>query len=220
MRRCAAALRTTRHIRRPYLPSPIALSAAAPSGCAPSVQSPRARPERSASPPALVRLPVGLPSRSQRQAPSTQRHARPTHHHHPQPLETHTTAHLSSAACAREALNAPAHAHPRALGATMISCLLLLNAKGDVILQRHYRHDVPKTAIDAFRTKVIGAKESMSKPPVMLYEGCSFLCVWPFTPPTLPHTLTPPPHPHQLRPPPKHVRGHGTKGQRQCRVGV
>ena len=42
----------------------------------------------------------------------------------------------------------------------MISSLLIMNAKGDVVISRQYRGDVSVTAAEAFRLKIVAAKET------------------------------------------------------------
>jgi len=56
-----------------------------------------------------------------------------------------------------------------------ISAILLVNAKGDVIISRYYRADVTEQAATNFRLKVIAAKEAGSQPPIKLINNCSFL---------------------------------------------
>mmetsp|Transcript_5447 Transcript_5447/g.10379 ORF Transcript_5447/g.10379 Transcript_5447/m.10379 type:complete len:429 (+) Transcript_5447:180-1466(+) len=57
----------------------------------------------------------------------------------------------------------------------MISMLYLMNAKGDVIIQRQYRDDVSSSATDVFRAKVIAAKEASTSPPVRLLDSSTFV---------------------------------------------
>ncbi|KAL0238086.1 hypothetical protein GEMRC1_012559 [Eukaryota sp. GEM-RC1] len=54
----------------------------------------------------------------------------------------------------------------------MISSLLLLNTKGEVLLWRRYRGDVSRSEADFFRTKVVAAKEFRS--PVTQLGSCTF----------------------------------------------
>lgn len=57
----------------------------------------------------------------------------------------------------------------------MISGVLLISRKGDVVLSRFYRDTATRRAADAFRLQVIAAKETGTKPPILLIDGCSFL---------------------------------------------
>lgn len=57
----------------------------------------------------------------------------------------------------------------------MISAVLIINRKGEIVISRFYRDDVTKAAADAFRLKVIASKETGSSPPVKLLDGTSFL---------------------------------------------
>lgn len=40
----------------------------------------------------------------------------------------------------------------------MASTLIIVNQKGEEVISRHYRSDIPKASIDAFRTKIIASK--------------------------------------------------------------
>jgi AP-2 complex subunit mu-1 len=55
----------------------------------------------------------------------------------------------------------------------MISAILFLTPKGDVIISRAYRGDVPRTVADTFRQRVIASKESAA--PVFLDGDTSFV---------------------------------------------
>jgi AP-2 complex subunit mu-1 len=55
----------------------------------------------------------------------------------------------------------------------MISALLFINLKGEVIISRFYREDVSRTAIDAFRTRIIAAKKFGT--PVVNLDKASFM---------------------------------------------
>lgn len=55
----------------------------------------------------------------------------------------------------------------------MISALLFLNLRGEVIISRFYRDNVSRTAVDAFRTRIIAAKKLTS--PVVNIDKTSFL---------------------------------------------
>mmetsp|Transcript_14673 Transcript_14673/g.19152 ORF Transcript_14673/g.19152 Transcript_14673/m.19152 type:complete len:429 (+) Transcript_14673:239-1525(+) len=58
----------------------------------------------------------------------------------------------------------------------MISMIMILNQKGDILLSRQYRDDVSRAAADSFRLQVIAAKETGSQVgPVKRIENCSFL---------------------------------------------
>jgi AP-2 complex subunit mu-1 len=57
----------------------------------------------------------------------------------------------------------------------MISAILLINQRGEIVLTRFYRDDVSRAAADAFRLKVIASKETGTMPPVLQLDGCSFL---------------------------------------------
>lgn len=57
----------------------------------------------------------------------------------------------------------------------MISGVLFVNAKGEVLVSRYYRDDVSKQATDAFRHQVVQAKEAAGGVPIVHLEGTSFL---------------------------------------------
>jgi len=57
----------------------------------------------------------------------------------------------------------------------MISMIMVLNQKGDIMISRQYRDDVSRAAADSFRLQVIAAKETGSQAPVKRIENCSFL---------------------------------------------
>jgi len=57
----------------------------------------------------------------------------------------------------------------------MISMIMVLNQKGDIMISRQYRDDVSRAAADSFRIQVIAAKEAGSQAPVKRIENCSFL---------------------------------------------
>jgi AP-2 complex subunit mu-1 len=57
----------------------------------------------------------------------------------------------------------------------MISALLIINQKGEIVISRFYRDDVTRSAADQFLKKVIASKETGSQPPVELIEGNTFL---------------------------------------------
>ncbi len=57
----------------------------------------------------------------------------------------------------------------------MISQLFVLSARGDTIVARDYRHDVPRTSHDAFfRALKFGAGEEGDVAPVFLLEGVNY----------------------------------------------
>lgn len=58
---------------------------------------------------------------------------------------------------------------------TMISAIFLINQKGEVVIFRTYRGDVPRSAIDTFRTEVIAKKNTGSRPPILNFEDISYL---------------------------------------------
>jgi len=55
----------------------------------------------------------------------------------------------------------------------MISVILFINQKGEIVISRFYREDVSRAAVDAFRTRVIAAKKF--GPPVISLDKCSFM---------------------------------------------
>lgn len=57
----------------------------------------------------------------------------------------------------------------------MASVVFFVNLKGDEIVARHFRHDVPKSAMDSFREKIIISKATGQHPPVVNIEGTTFL---------------------------------------------
>ena len=59
----------------------------------------------------------------------------------------------------------------------MASTVLIVNQKGDEIVARHYRNDIPKTALDTFRNKVVKGKVTGQAPPVTLLDGTTFLYI-------------------------------------------
>eukprot|EP00934_Nitzschia_sp_Nitz4_P007905 Nitzschia sp. Nitz4//scaffold102_size76354//34682//36251//NITZ4_005632-RA/size76354-snap-gene-0.137-mRNA-1//-1//CDS//3329532249//7895//frame0 len=59
----------------------------------------------------------------------------------------------------------------------MISMIMILNSKGDIMISRQYRDDVSRSAADAFRLQVIATKETGTEAPVKRIENCSFLYV-------------------------------------------
>ena len=57
----------------------------------------------------------------------------------------------------------------------MISLVMLINAEGEILISRQYRDDVDVDAAAAFRIKVVAAKESGTKPPVVILDGKSYM---------------------------------------------
>mmetsp|Transcript_6856 Transcript_6856/g.9990 ORF Transcript_6856/g.9990 Transcript_6856/m.9990 type:complete len:432 (-) Transcript_6856:178-1473(-) len=57
----------------------------------------------------------------------------------------------------------------------MISMIMVLNQKGDILISRQYRDDVSRSAADTFRMQVIAAKETGAQPPIQRIDNCSFL---------------------------------------------
>ncbi|CAB9522503.1 AP-2 complex subunit mu [Seminavis robusta] len=57
----------------------------------------------------------------------------------------------------------------------MISMIMVLNQKGDIMISRQYRDDVGRAAADSFRLQVVAAKETGTEAPVKRIENCSFL---------------------------------------------
>lgn len=60
---------------------------------------------------------------------------------------------------------------------TMISAVLLINAKGDIVISRVYRDDVTINTANSFRMKVIAAKETGSDPPIKQINKTHFLYI-------------------------------------------
>mgnify|MGYP000191313504 CR=1 FL=1 len=59
----------------------------------------------------------------------------------------------------------------------MISAVLLINAKGDIVISRVYRDDVTINTANSFRMKVIAAKETGSDPPIKQINKTHFLYI-------------------------------------------
>ena len=59
----------------------------------------------------------------------------------------------------------------------MISMIMVLNQKGDILISRQYRDDVSRSAADSFRLQVVAAKETGGSQagPIKRIENCSFL---------------------------------------------
>jgi AP-2 complex subunit mu-1 len=56
-----------------------------------------------------------------------------------------------------------------------ISLLQIVNAKGEVVIARHFRDDISKSTAEAFGLKVVAAKETGSDPPLKQIDGASFM---------------------------------------------
>lgn len=59
----------------------------------------------------------------------------------------------------------------------MISAVLLINAKGDIVISRVYRDDVTINTANSFRMKVIAAKETGSEPPLKAINKTHFMYI-------------------------------------------
>lgn len=59
----------------------------------------------------------------------------------------------------------------------MISAVLLINAKGEIVISRVYRDDLMINSANAFRMKVVAAKETGSDPPVKKIDKTHFLYI-------------------------------------------
>ena len=57
----------------------------------------------------------------------------------------------------------------------MISAVMIMNQRGDVIIYRVYRDDVTRDATQAFRMNVIARKETGTMPPVLYIDKSSYL---------------------------------------------
>lgn len=57
----------------------------------------------------------------------------------------------------------------------MISAVFIVNSRGELLIQRHYKDNITKSAINAFRQRVIAAKQFTS--PIVQMDKCSFLFV-------------------------------------------
>jgi AP-2 complex subunit mu-1 len=55
----------------------------------------------------------------------------------------------------------------------MISAILFINLKGEIVISRYYRDNVSRSAVDAFRTQVISAKKTGV--PIVYIDKCSWL---------------------------------------------
>lgn len=59
----------------------------------------------------------------------------------------------------------------------MASTIFFVNQKGEEVVSRHYRNDITKTSMDAFRQKIIASKATGQNPPVLQIEGTSFVYI-------------------------------------------
>merc|ERR1712032_1504316 len=60
------------------------------------------------------------------------------------------------------------------VAATMISSILLINLKGEILILRAYKDDVSRAELQVFCNRVVAAKESRDKP-VQNLNGCHFI---------------------------------------------
>jgi AP-2 complex subunit mu-1 len=59
----------------------------------------------------------------------------------------------------------------------MASTIFFVNLKGDEVVSRHFRNDISKQAMDAFRNKIVIAKATGQNPPVVRFEETTFLYI-------------------------------------------
>jgi len=59
----------------------------------------------------------------------------------------------------------------------MASTVFFVNQKGEEVVSRHFRTDVTKSSMDAFRNKIIAMKATGQNPPVIQLEGSSFMYI-------------------------------------------
>eukprot|EP01031_Cornospumella_fuschlensis_P037732 gene37732-45840_t len=59
----------------------------------------------------------------------------------------------------------------------MASTVFFVNQKGDEVVSRHFRTDINRTAMDAFRSKVIATKVTGSNAPVVIVDGTTFVYI-------------------------------------------
>ena len=57
----------------------------------------------------------------------------------------------------------------------MASTIFFVNLKGEEVVSRHFRNDIPKQAIDAFRNEIVIAKATGQNPPVVRIEDTTFV---------------------------------------------
>ncbi|MES1907032.1 MAG: hypothetical protein MHM6MM_000230 [Cercozoa sp. M6MM] len=56
-----------------------------------------------------------------------------------------------------------------------VSALFILNAKGDIVISRHFREGLRRSSVDAFRQQVVAAKNAATMPPVLRIESQNFI---------------------------------------------
>lgn len=60
----------------------------------------------------------------------------------------------------------------------MLSQFFILSGRGDTVVGRDYRHDVPRTSHDTcFRLVTCGAGDGEAAPPVILHDGVNYFHV-------------------------------------------
>lgn len=59
----------------------------------------------------------------------------------------------------------------------MASAIFFVNQKGEEVVTRHFRSDIPKSSIDEFCKKIIGLKSTGQIPPVVQIDGTSFMFI-------------------------------------------
>eukprot|EP00640_Fibrocapsa_japonica_P004375 CAMPEP_0113951424 /NCGR_PEP_ID=MMETSP1339-20121228/86044_1 /TAXON_ID=94617 /ORGANISM="Fibrocapsa japonica" /LENGTH=228 /DNA_ID=CAMNT_0000959665 /DNA_START=39 /DNA_END=722 /DNA_ORIENTATION=- /assembly_acc=CAM_ASM_000762 len=57
----------------------------------------------------------------------------------------------------------------------MISAILIINPKGEIVISRFYRDDVTRSSADIFRSTVIAKKEASSMSPVLFLSKSTFI---------------------------------------------
>ena len=56
----------------------------------------------------------------------------------------------------------------------MASTIFFVNLKGEEVVSRHFRNDISKQAMDAFRNQIVIAKATGQNPPVVRFEETTF----------------------------------------------
>mmetsp|Transcript_3750 Transcript_3750/g.5813 ORF Transcript_3750/g.5813 Transcript_3750/m.5813 type:complete len:434 (-) Transcript_3750:141-1442(-) len=59
----------------------------------------------------------------------------------------------------------------------MASAVFMINQKGEPVISRHFRTDIPKTSIDTFRNKIIISKATGQTAPVINMDGVTFMYI-------------------------------------------
>mmetsp|Transcript_14739 Transcript_14739/g.22223 ORF Transcript_14739/g.22223 Transcript_14739/m.22223 type:complete len:434 (+) Transcript_14739:120-1421(+) len=59
----------------------------------------------------------------------------------------------------------------------MASAVFMINQKGEPVISRHFRTDIPKTSIDSFRNKIIISKATGQNAPVINMDGVTFMYI-------------------------------------------